>query len=298
MEIPEHNSLQLNAYTGKNFRITLQKLKDNSTGEVDPNGGSQTFVGQFIDGDVNFFSRDANSGIRPLSGNLIGTLSVGTDGSSNDNDFATYVEKVWSWQDSSDTSLYFNNQSLTDSSNGVYVSVDSQGGWEANSSNVRKPYVLQKGGASIYVQPVDQLVAETDTAIFEVKARGAGVVTYQWQRNGENIPGATSDIYVIPSVFGDQNGDEFRVIVTAGGISVASDIVTLEVQLPQNQFTILKANGSELNPYPGTTALDFEFIHDIGMFPEMRGTVFLPINDTNIIIQARLRWSFFLEMIQ
>ena len=91
-------------YSLKEYRQEFQnyssKLKDNSTGEVDPNGGSQTFAGQFVDGDVNFFSRDANSGIRPISGNLIGTLSVGSDGSSNDNDFATYVEKVWSWQDS------------------------------------------------------------------------------------------------------------------------------------------------------------------------------------------------------
>lgn len=59
------------------------------------------------------------------------------------------------------------------------------GGTAANSGS--KP--------TITTQPANITVAAGQTATFSVKGAGAGILTYQWQQNGQDIPGATSASY-------------------------------------------------------------------------------------------------------
>ncbi len=63
---------------------------------------------------------------------------------------------------------------------------------------------------------------------FGVAATGAGPITYQWQRNGVNIPGATDSTYNIGWVQLSDAGT-YRVNVTNPGGTVTSDSVTLTV---------------------------------------------------------------------
>src|SRR5215470_15599256 len=47
----------------------------------------------------------------------------------------------------------------------------------------------------ITTQPVNQTVTAGQTATFTVVASGTAKVSYQWQKNGANIAGATSASY-------------------------------------------------------------------------------------------------------
>src|SRR5205807_5210592 len=75
--------------------------------------------------------------------------------------------------------------------------------------------------------PVSQAVALGQSATFAVSASGSGL-TYQWQKNGVSISGATSANYTIAS---PQTADagSYSVLVTTGGITAASMPATLSV---------------------------------------------------------------------
>jgi hypothetical protein len=81
----------------------------------------------------------------------------------------------------------------------------------------------------ITTQPASQTVNVGQTATFSVSATGAMPLTYQWQKNGANIPGATSASYTTPVTTSSDNGAMFDVIVTHSAQSVASSLATLTV---------------------------------------------------------------------
>jgi sugar lactone lactonase YvrE len=85
---------------------------------------------------------------------------------------------------------------------------------------------------SITTQPRKQTVTLGQTATFVVKATGTAPLSYQWQKNGVNILDTTQSNYTTPPVTAADNGSLFLVIVSniAGG--VASNQVTLSVNLP------------------------------------------------------------------
>lgn len=70
------------------------------------------------------------------------------------------------------------------------------------------------------------------TARFGVRATGSAPLSYQWQKNGSDIPGATSSIYITPPTTADDNGSTFLVVVSNSGGSVQSDTKRLTVDLP------------------------------------------------------------------
>jgi uncharacterized protein (TIGR03437 family) len=84
-------------------------------------------------------------------------------------------------------------------------------------------------GPSIALQPLSATVAVGQTATFSVTAAGSPTFAYQWQRNGMNIPGATSASYTTaPTSFGD-NGAIFSVQVSNPLGSVRSDPAVLVI---------------------------------------------------------------------
>lgn len=77
--------------------------------------------------------------------------------------------------------------------------------------------------------PDDLTVTEPDPAEFECAAAGSPVISYQWQRNGVNIGGATNPWYILdPTVLAD-DGDLFRCIATNAAGADTSAAATLTV---------------------------------------------------------------------
>jgi hypothetical protein len=85
---------------------------------------------------------------------------------------------------------------------------------------------------TISTQPVSKTVAVGQTATFSVSATGSGTLTYQWEKNGASIGGATSATYTTPAAAASDNGATFTVAVTSGSGSVTSSAATLTVNAP------------------------------------------------------------------
>ncbi len=84
---------------------------------------------------------------------------------------------------------------------------------------------------NITTNPAGQIVPEGGTATFTVAATGSGPLSYQWRKDGVNIPGATSDTLVIFPVTIDDAGDYDCVVSnTCGGQTSAP--ATLTVKCP------------------------------------------------------------------
>lgn len=78
-------------------------------------------------------------------------------------------------------------------------------------------------------QPANQSVAVGQTATFSVTASGTPSPTYQWQKNGSSISGATSSSYTTPATTAADSGSTFQVVVSNSAGSVTSTMATLTV---------------------------------------------------------------------
>src|ERR1700722_1751028 len=87
-------------------------------------------------------------------------------------------------------------------------------------------------------QPTSQTVNVGQTATFTVTATGAMPLTFQWQKNGTSIPGATLASYTTPAATSADNGAMFSVTVTHSTQSVASSLATLTVNSAGSAPTI------------------------------------------------------------
>ena len=82
--------------------------------------------------------------------------------------------------------------------------------------------------ATITTQPADQSALTGQTATFLVKAAGTSL-SYQWKKNGTDIPGATSSSYTTPATTLADNGTKYSVSVSNTEGQVASSAATLTV---------------------------------------------------------------------
>ena len=88
-------------------------------------------------------------------------------------------------------------------------------------------------------QPSSASVNAGAIATFTVTADAAGSpLTYQWQRNGADITGATAASYTTPAAVLSDNGATFQVVVTANGLSSTSAPATLSVIAPAMPVSI------------------------------------------------------------
>ncbi len=90
-------------------------------------------------------------------------------------------------------------------------------------------YYLSRGSGAVYqiadttdqpphvtLQPLDQKVADGEAVTFEASAAGSAPLTYQWLRDGVDIPGATAPTYTLPAAAPEDNGATFQCVVTNG----------------------------------------------------------------------------------
>ena len=82
---------------------------------------------------------------------------------------------------------------------------------------------------SIATQPVNQTVTAGQAATFKAAASGTAPLSFQWQKNGANIAGATSSSYITPTTTTADSGATFRVVVSNGAGTATSNAATLTV---------------------------------------------------------------------
>ncbi len=82
---------------------------------------------------------------------------------------------------------------------------------------------------TITLQPSDQTVSVGQTATFAVAASGGGTLSYQWQRGGSPIAGATAASYTTAATLAGDSGSSFAVVVTDAGGSTTSRSAQLTV---------------------------------------------------------------------
>ncbi len=147
----------------------------------------------------------------------------------------------------------------------------------------------------IVSQPVNNHQPNGLPASFWVVATGKPPLTYQWRKNGADIPGATNNWLTVPAVTPADNGASFCAVVGNSSGSVTSSLATLTVTAaasdpailaqPTNQISIagqpvsfrVSATGSAPLSYlwkkngmgiPGATApslnLPAAIVHDCG----------------------------------
>jgi len=113
---------------------------------------------------------------------------------------------------------------------------------------------------SIVQQPASVTVPAGEPASFSVVASGPAL-TYQWRRNGTDIPGATGSQYVIAAVSAADNGARFSVLVRNAYGSVISAEAVLSVGPPRPP---LWSDAREIAPFAVP-------IGNIGYFPKIGG---------------------------
>src|SRR5213082_978086 len=82
---------------------------------------------------------------------------------------------------------------------------------------------------TITTQPASQTVTAGQRAAFTATATGTAPLSYQWQKNGTAIGGATAASYTTPATTAADNGDQFTVVVSNAAGSVTSRAAALTV---------------------------------------------------------------------
>ena len=122
--------------------------------------------------------------------------------------------------------------------------------------------------ASIVTQPLSQTVVSGNTATFSVVANGTAPLSYQWNKNGAPITGATSPSYTTPPVGAADSGSTFTVVVSNAASSAAtSNPATLTVTSiapsiitqPQSQTVAVGATATFSVTAAGSAPLSYQW---------------------------------------
>lgn len=123
----------------------------------------------------------------------------------------------------------------------------SYGQDEAGTGGGRVYRITHTGsvGPSIAEEPQSRIATIGESVTFTVVVNGSGLA-YQWQRNGQDIPGATGPTYTLPSVSSGDSGAVFRVRVSNPQGTATSANATLTVTSEQRPTAIIAnpANGA------------------------------------------------------
>jgi poly(3-hydroxybutyrate) depolymerase len=111
----------------------------------------------------------------------------------------------------------------------------------------------EPAGPMITAHPVDQIVIAGQPVAFSAAATGTGTLSYQWQKNGINILGATTASYTIPAPIVPDCGAAFRVVVTDAAGSTTSRRATLTVN-PAVGAPVMITNIARARVLTGQTA--------------------------------------------
>ncbi|MBK8724468.1 MAG: M4 family metallopeptidase [Holophagaceae bacterium] len=118
--------------------------------------------------------------------------------------------------------------------------------WNAYAAiNVGAPWSGSATAPSITSHPASVTVNAGATATFSVTVSGTAPFTYQWQKNGANIAGASAASYTTPATTTGDSGATFRVVVTNSAGSATSNNATLTVSSTATAPTITTQPASQ-----------------------------------------------------
>ena len=103
--------------------------------------------------------------------------------------------------------------------------------------DVRLEKLISSNVPMIVIPPESQTVMVGEPATFSIIANGTETLSYQWQKNGVDIPGEIYASYTIPGTTLQDNGSTYRVIVTNPAGSVISEDATLFLTSLPNLIT-------------------------------------------------------------
>ncbi len=118
---------------------------------------------------------------------------------------------------------------------------------------------------TITTPPGNQTVTAGVTATFTVVAAGTAPLSYQWQKNGVNIAGATAASYTTPVTTTADSGSTFRAVVTNTAGTVTSSAATLTVNpAPAPAIQLNSSSISFTNAVVGTNSSQALIITNTG----------------------------------
>jgi hypothetical protein len=82
---------------------------------------------------------------------------------------------------------------------------------------------------AITTQPASETVSTGQTAVFSVTSSGVAPLSYQWNKNGTPVSGATSSAYTTAPVAASDSGSQYSVVVSNSAGNVTSNVATLTV---------------------------------------------------------------------
>jgi hypothetical protein len=122
---------------------------------------------------------------------------------------------------------------------------------------------------TISSQPASAKIIAGQTATFNVAATGTAPLTYQWEKNGTPISGATSSSYTTPTETATDNNAGFNVAVSNSAGSATSNAAVLTVNTsavaptiatqPASQTVIAGKTGSFTVGATGTAPLTYQW---------------------------------------
>jgi uncharacterized repeat protein (TIGR03803 family) len=138
----------------------------------------------------------------------------------------------------------------------TYGGVDYYGlNWSGNGVVFRLASGFAPAAPVIVTQPANQTVHAGGTAAFSVSVASSAPLSYNWQRNGTNIPGATLPMYTTNGVQQSDSGAAFSCVVSNAYGSLASSNATLTV----GAASLVQNGGFELGTFADwTTNGNFE----------------------------------------
>lgn len=99
------------------------------------------------------------------------------------------------------------------------------------------PITVNTAAPVIQTQPQSRSVIAPDGATFTVAATGTCTLTYQWRKNGTDLPGETGASLTVGSTDLQEISATFSVVVKdAGGASTTSENATLTVMAPEPTY--------------------------------------------------------------
>ena len=155
--------------------------------------------------------------------------------------------------------LVITNAATTDSGSYTVLVTNGQGSLE---SAVVEVVVNASQPPEITQDPVSLTRLAGTTARFTVVATGSGNLTYQWQRNGTAVPGATNATLVITNLQTANAGDYLVIVTNAFGFATSATATLTVVPVTPGSYQAAVVAGNpmaywQLGEATGTTAFDY-----------------------------------------